>query len=106
CNAAGDQGDVQLGGHSVVVDPWGRVVAEAGYDEQVLQVDIDLADVAEIRAEFPVLSDRRLAVTPTFDSPGFDNAAAAGAEPGAAPQPGVAPQAADAPTQVTGGMSS
>ncbi len=101
CNAAGDQGDVQLGGHSVVVDPWGRVVAEAGYDEQVLQVDIDLADVAEIRAEFPVLSDRRLSV-----SPAFDNGAAAGAEPGAAPQPGVAPQAADAPTQATGGMSS
>jgi predicted amidohydrolase len=66
CNAAGAQGDVQLGGHSVVVDPWGRVVAEAGQHEEILYADIDLQAVADIRAEFPVLRDRRLSVPATF----------------------------------------
>jgi len=66
CNAAGSQGEVQLGGHSVVVDPWGRVVAEAGYDEQLLLVDVDLESVAATRADFPVLDDRKLSVRATF----------------------------------------
>lgn len=50
----------------MVVDPWGRVVVEAGYGEQVLYADIDPAAVADIRAEFPVLRDRRLSVPATF----------------------------------------
>lgn len=71
CNAAGAQGDVRLGGHSVVVDPWGRVVAEAGAQEQVLRAEISLQTVADVRAEFPVLADRALAVSPdiTLRSP-------------------------------------
>jgi predicted amidohydrolase len=69
CNAVGAQGDVRLGGHSVVVDPWGRVVAEAGDDEQVLYADLDLQTVTDIRTEFPVLGDRKLAVTPTVRRP-------------------------------------
>lgn len=61
CNGVGAQpGGVQLGGRSLVVDPWGVVLAEAGPDEQVLTVEIDPAQVAKTRAQFPVLSDRRL----------------------------------------------
>jgi predicted amidohydrolase len=60
CNQVGVQEGVELAGHSVVVDPWGRVLAEAGIDEEVLSVDIDLAVVAKTRAEFPVLRDRKL----------------------------------------------
>jgi predicted amidohydrolase len=60
CNQVGTQEGVELAGHSVVIDPWGRVIAEAGTDEEVLTVDIDLALVAKIRDEFPVLRDRRL----------------------------------------------
>lgn len=60
-NGCGDQGGgLALGGRSVVVDPWGNVLAEGGDDEQVLVVDLDLAAVAKIRADFPVLADRRL----------------------------------------------
>jgi predicted amidohydrolase len=66
CNAAGAQGDVRLGGHSVVVDPWGRVVAEAGEDEEVLVADLDLKLLTDLRTEFPVLGDRKLTVPPTF----------------------------------------
>ena len=66
CNAAGRQGDVELAGHSAVIDPWGRVLGEAGADEQVLIVDLDLDVVRETREEFPVLNDRRMHVTSTF----------------------------------------
>ncbi len=47
-------------GYSVVVDPWGEVLAEAGPDEEVLTVDLDPARVAKTRADFPVLRDRVL----------------------------------------------
>jgi predicted amidohydrolase len=60
CNGTGEQEGLRLGGLSVVVDPWGTVLAEADEDETVLVVDIDPALVAKTRAEFPVLADRRL----------------------------------------------
>ena len=53
------QGEVSLGGMSVVVDPWGVVLAEAGSEEEVLVVDIDPSLVATTREQFPVLKDRR-----------------------------------------------
>ena len=61
CNTVGQQGDVGLGGRSMVVDPWGDVLAQAGPGgEEVLLVDVDLAEVARTRERFPVLPDRRL----------------------------------------------
>ncbi|WP_347109509.1 nitrilase-related carbon-nitrogen hydrolase [Paenarthrobacter sp. S56] len=58
CNAAGTQEGVELGGHSRVVDPTGRVLAEAGAGESVLMVDIDPAQAGTVRTEFPVIKDR------------------------------------------------
>lgn len=60
CNTAGAHSGVPMGGHSMVVDPWGEVLAEAGEAEQVLTVDLDLELVRETRSSFPVLADRRL----------------------------------------------
>ena len=57
-NACGEQAGVELGGHSRVVDPAGRVLAECGADEEVLVVEVDPGLVATVRAEFPVISDR------------------------------------------------
>lgn len=59
CNTAGTHAGVAMGGHSMVVDPHGRVLAEAGEDEQVLSADLDLGGVDAARANFPVLLDRR-----------------------------------------------
>ncbi|MBX5447448.1 MAG: carbon-nitrogen family hydrolase [Acidothermus cellulolyticus] len=64
CNETGHQQGVELAGHSVVVDPWGQVVAEAGAGEEILTVDIDLGEVPRIRREFPVLPDRRFRCVP------------------------------------------
>ncbi len=59
-NCVGTHKGVTLGGRSVVVDPWGAVLAEAGSQEEVLRADIDPAVVAETRKVLPVLRDQRL----------------------------------------------
>ena len=42
-------------GHSMIVAPWGEVLAEAGEDPGVIFADIDLAASAEARARIPAL---------------------------------------------------
>jgi predicted amidohydrolase len=59
-NTAGTHAGVPMGGHSMVVDPWGEVLAEAGDGEEVLAVDIDVELARRTRSSFPVLADRRL----------------------------------------------
>jgi predicted amidohydrolase len=59
-NAAGIQGSTVMGGRSAVLDARGTVLAEAGDAPEVLDVEIDLADVRDWRERFPVLADRRL----------------------------------------------
>lgn len=71
-NLAGTNAGVDLAGHSVLVGPWGDVLAEAGTDETVLSVDLDLADVERVRAEFPALSDRRLDLVYDLDADAAD----------------------------------
>ncbi|MFJ3811248.1 nitrilase-related carbon-nitrogen hydrolase [Streptomyces sp. NPDC090073] len=61
CNAAGRQGEVALGGTSLVVDPYGRTVAEAGTGDTVLTAPVDPDEAARARAGFPALADRRIA---------------------------------------------
>ncbi|MFJ3141195.1 carbon-nitrogen family hydrolase [Streptomyces halstedii] len=58
--SAGTHADIQQAGHSIVVDPWGEVLAEAGPDEEVLTVEFDPARTGTIREQFPALKDRRL----------------------------------------------
>jgi predicted amidohydrolase len=62
CGTAGTHAGVEQAGYSVVVDPWGRVLAEAGADEEVLTVEFDPAEVAKTRQEFPVHRDRLLGI--------------------------------------------
>jgi predicted amidohydrolase len=64
CNGCGDDHGTALAGTSVVVDPWGDVVARAGEDEEILEAELDPGRVSSIRREFPALEDRRLAVHP------------------------------------------
>lgn len=58
CNTAGVSGDVPQGGHSVVVDPWGRCTW-ADDQPAILYADVDPAMPTHTRSEFPVLRDRR-----------------------------------------------
>lgn len=45
-------------GHSMLVGPDGGVIASGGYDPQFIVADIDLADLASVRKEIPVLEIR------------------------------------------------
>lgn len=64
CGLAGTHAGVEQAGHSLVVDPWGEVLAEAGPGEDVLTVDLDPAKVPETRDRFPALKDRVLGLRP------------------------------------------
>ncbi len=46
-------------GHSKVVDPWGKVIAEAGVDPEYLLFEIDPAESAAARARIPALVHAR-----------------------------------------------
>jgi len=60
CNTGGTHAGVAMGGHSQVISATGEVLAEAGDGEEVLIVDLDLAEITAWREKFPVLADRRL----------------------------------------------
>lgn len=62
--AAAQVGEHQDGrrtyGHSLVVDPWGEVLLDMGGDTPGLGfAEIDLARIAEVRAQVPSLANRR-----------------------------------------------
>jgi predicted amidohydrolase len=51
---------MRSGGHSMVVDPWGVVLARAGADgDAVVLADLDLAAQDAVRAALPSLANRR-----------------------------------------------
>jgi len=47
-------------GHSMIVDPWGEVLAQRPEGEGVVLAEIDSARIREVRASLPALVNRRL----------------------------------------------
>jgi omega-amidase len=60
CNAVGEVSGNVFFGHSMIINPSGEIVAEAGESETTLFAELDLSQVDQIRAQFPVLADRRV----------------------------------------------
>ena len=48
-----------FGGHSQVIDPWGRVLLQGGTEPELLTVDLDLGEAARVRRQIPILEDRQ-----------------------------------------------
>ena len=46
-------------GHSIAVNPWGEVIEELDYNEELKIVKIDLDEIKRVREEIPVLRNRR-----------------------------------------------
>ena len=59
CNSCGRYDETQYGGGSVIIDPWGKVLAEAGIEEEIIMGDLDLSVVEGIRSSINVFRDRR-----------------------------------------------
>ncbi len=59
CNRVGSDPNVAYPGRSLVIDPRGQIVADAGDKEGVLKVEIDLQALRKYRADFPALADMR-----------------------------------------------
>ncbi len=62
CNRVGTSGSTDFFGHSMVIDPWGEVLAEGGESEQIVRARIELPLVSEVRGKIPVFEDRRPAL--------------------------------------------
>jgi predicted amidohydrolase len=46
-------------GHSLIIGPWGDVLAEAGTDPGVIVADLDFSEIAAVRARLPSLQHDR-----------------------------------------------
>lgn len=58
-NRVGADPNERYAGGSLIVDPRGRLLAEAGDGEAVLSAELDLASLRRYRAEFPALANAR-----------------------------------------------
>ena len=46
-------------GHSIITNPWGEVIAEAGTEEEIIFGEIDLNEIKRVREELPLLKNKR-----------------------------------------------
>ncbi|MDV6327889.1 carbon-nitrogen hydrolase family protein [Idiomarina sp. Sol25] len=49
-------------GHSIIVSPWGEILAEQELDEGVVSVSVDVADIEPIRKQMPVAQQNQFEV--------------------------------------------
>jgi len=60
--APGNIANGQVYGHSMVVNPWGDIMAMAGAEETLLTVEINIDTMFTVREQLPLLKQRRLDV--------------------------------------------
>jgi predicted amidohydrolase len=59
-------------GHSVIIDPWGAIIAEGGTEPGVVLAQIDPAKVVDVRKSIPSLQHgRRFTVRDPKDAPAY-----------------------------------
>ncbi|WP_137596810.1 carbon-nitrogen family hydrolase [Paucilactobacillus kaifaensis] len=58
-NRVGDDPDNHFNGHSLVVDPLGNIIAQAGEQEELKVASFDLESIEAVRGQIPVFKDRR-----------------------------------------------
>lgn len=55
-------------GHSLIIDPWGHILAEAGDADDMIFADIDVSLVEKARAQIPALTHGRAFTTPSGEA--------------------------------------
>lgn len=61
-NQCGENPDtgVKSYGHSMIVDPWGKIAAKAGTEPCVIKAELDPAAIQDVRKRLPALKHRRM----------------------------------------------
>lgn len=59
CPAPDESSSYVAYGHSLVVNPWGKVLAEASEGEEAILATLTAAELEKVRAELPLLKHRR-----------------------------------------------
>ena len=59
CQSGEHKGGGKTFGHSLIVDPWGRVLADGGTEPGIATAEVDPAEVAKARAMIPSLQHDR-----------------------------------------------
>lgn len=59
CNQCGQKAAFKSYGNSMVISPWGEVLARAGEEPCCLMAELDLGEVRRVRRELPSLKNRR-----------------------------------------------
>lgn len=61
CNAVGDIWGVEFGGHSVVISPYGEILADAFIEkDSIIKADIDKEDIISFKKSMPIKNCIRL----------------------------------------------
>lgn len=58
-NRVGDDPDNHFNGHSLVIDPLGKIIQDAGEQETITYATVDTAQLNQVRGPIPVFKDRR-----------------------------------------------
>ncbi|MSN24965.1 MAG: carbon-nitrogen family hydrolase [Geobacter sp.] len=59
CNACGQIGKLDFFGMSMIINPKGEVMAEAGEDQCEISAGLDMQELADWRAQIPCFNDRK-----------------------------------------------
>ncbi|WP_413301678.1 carbon-nitrogen family hydrolase [Bacillus sp. 1P10SD] len=59
CNRSGSDPNNKFAGHSMIIDPWGEVIAEAEDEEEILSAELNMDLVKGIRKQIPIFADRK-----------------------------------------------
>lgn len=59
CNCSGSNPNNVFAGHSLIIDPWGEIIAEGSEQEEIIFGEIDLEKVKNVRKTIPIFDDRK-----------------------------------------------
>lgn len=58
CNRSGSDPNNVFAGHSMIIDPWGEILAEADENSGFISASLDLQKVKDVRKQIPIFEDR------------------------------------------------
>ena len=58
-NSCGTAGTLKFCGHTMLIDPWGKIIAQGEDEERIVAADLDFSVIKSIRDKINVFHDRR-----------------------------------------------